>query len=385
MQITPVLLSGILLAATIALAQDDGSLLDKIQIHGNLAQGVLFSSSNNYLSAKSSDGSFQWTEGAISFGTSVMENLRIGLQLHSYSLGQIGKQKPTLDWAFGDYKLKPYFGIRVGKVKTPMGWFNDVQDIDAVHQWALLPQGVYEADMKSFNLAHNGFLAYGDVTPSKKIGTLSYQVYAGSRSQDRDEGFTMQMAAAGINLGDCSGPTKGLDVRWALPVKGVTLGTSYQRVHLSAPGATRGGSPLPINLKYSIWDFYGQYELGKLTLDAEWNIYPTHQYYGPAPDWYAPLRTWYAMASYRLTSKLALGAYYSNLWFYNYGNRDNSDPGNYQKDVVLNSLYDINSHFYFKLEGHYIHGLAGGFYSVVNPNGLEKDTKLLAARVGFTF
>ena len=37
-----------------------------IEIHGFVTQGFLFSSNNNYLTMKSSDGSVQWTDGAVS-------------------------------------------------------------------------------------------------------------------------------------------------------------------------------------------------------------------------------------------------------------------------------------------------------------------------------
>src|SRR3954465_1528364 len=149
----------ILLGAGLAPAQDAGGILEKVQIHGVLSQGLLFSSSNNYLTTKSSDGSLRWTEGAINFGSAISDKLHVGMQLRSYSLGTIGKQKVEIDWAYGDYKVNSYLGFRAGKVKTTTGLYNDIQDIDAVHPWALLPQSIYPADDRSFNLAHIGGVA----------------------------------------------------------------------------------------------------------------------------------------------------------------------------------------------------------------------------------
>ena len=73
-------------------------------MHGNLTQGFLFSSQNNYLTTDSSDGSAKWTEGALSVSRVITDQLRAGVQVHSYSLGQMGRQRVTLDWAYVDYK-----------------------------------------------------------------------------------------------------------------------------------------------------------------------------------------------------------------------------------------------------------------------------------------
>src|SRR2546422_9848686 len=54
--------------------------LEGIQIHGFATQGFLFSSNNNYLSMKSSEGSLEWTEGAVSFIDSLARKLRVGLR-----------------------------------------------------------------------------------------------------------------------------------------------------------------------------------------------------------------------------------------------------------------------------------------------------------------
>lgn len=62
------------------------------------------------------DGSFRWTEGAINFASPLTDHLRVGIQLHSYSFGEAGQQKVTLNWAYGDYKMNQFFGIRAGKV-----------------------------------------------------------------------------------------------------------------------------------------------------------------------------------------------------------------------------------------------------------------------------
>ena len=53
-------------------------------------------------------------------------------------IGSLDDFKPQLDWAYGDYKFASWFGARAGKVKTAMGLYNDTQDMEFLHTWALL-------------------------------------------------------------------------------------------------------------------------------------------------------------------------------------------------------------------------------------------------------
>ena len=95
-----------------AVAQD----LSNIQIHGFVTQGLLYSSHNNYFTANTTNGSVQWTDGAISVSDSVTDKLRVGIQLHMYELGQLGGPHLDVDWVSGDYRVKPWLGFRAGKV-----------------------------------------------------------------------------------------------------------------------------------------------------------------------------------------------------------------------------------------------------------------------------
>jgi hypothetical protein len=370
------------LSAGLATAQDDP--LDKMQIHGMLSQGFLFSSGNSYGTMDSEDGSFRWTEGALNFGTSLTDQLRLGIQLHSYSFGEVGAQRLALDWAYGDYKVNQFFGIRAGKVKTPSGLFNDLQDIDSLYPWALLPEAVYPVDLRDLHLAHTGFVAYGDVHPGKRGGDIAYQVFAGSRSADATDGFSIGLAEEGLNLGDTSGPTWGGDVRWNSPLSGWILGASYLKNDLKAPGATMDGVPTPYRLKYTTEDFYSQYDYKKVTLSMEWNIEPSYEYVGALPVDYSPSRVWYWMGTYHITDRWSAGAYYSTDWGPD-GNRDRSDPANYSHETAVNTRFDFNKYFYLKVEGHYIDGEGDGLYSIYNPNGLERITRLFIMRAGFAF
>lgn len=356
--------------------------LEGIVIHGFVSQGFLFSSSNNYLSMKSTDGSPQWTDGAVNISDSVLDNLRVGIQLHMYQLGQFGGSNVQVDWASGDYKVNDHFGIRAGKVKTVWGLFNDSQDVDAIFLWILLPQGSYAIDHKSFYLAHVGGDVYGDLSLGKQAGRLSYEAYGGQATVDLNDGYIKQFADIGLVFtSSLGGKTYGGDLQWEAPLRGLTVGSSggMQAVDGTAP---TGSVHSPAFFTPSM---YAKFSRGKVYLAAEYDRIPIKAILtiGSAVIPYVvDGRSWFVMGSYRLTSKVQVGSYYSH-----YVNKaaDTTQPANFSKDWVVSGRYDFNSYFYAKLEGHFLHGTALGYYTSTNPNGLTPNSNMLAAKIGFSF
>jgi hypothetical protein len=353
-----------------------------IEIHGFVTQGFLFSSHNNYLTMPSSSGSLQWTDGAVSFTDSLTDSLRVGIQLHMYQLGQLGGPNIQVDWASGDYRINDYLGFRAGKVKTVMGLFNDSQDVDAIFLWTVLPQGAYPLDNEGFYLAHLGGEVYGYLPLGPRRGKLRYDGYAGESYLPLNGGFVKQFSDAGLAFTTSpAGKTYGGDLRWEAPFKGLMLGSSadVQAMDGSAPGGSAHLVPFLLSVQYAQFSkgkfyFAGEYDRasanGTLTLG---------QAAIPMP---LDVRTWFAMGSYRLAKKIQLGSYYSH--YINKG-IDPAQPASYSKDWVVSGRYDFNSYFYGKIEEHFLHGTALGYYQSTNPNGLEPDSNILAAKIGFTF
>ncbi len=77
----------VLLTSTSAIAQFKiGG--KEIQVHGFLQQGFAVSNNNNFLSMKTSSGSFSMTDGGINLPVRVTPKLRIGAQAFSRNIGQ---------------------------------------------------------------------------------------------------------------------------------------------------------------------------------------------------------------------------------------------------------------------------------------------------------
>jgi len=356
--------------------------LSGIVVHGFVSQGFLFSSSNNYLSMKSSDGSPQWTDGAVNLSDSLTDNLRIGIQLHMYQLGEFGGSNVMVDWASGDYRVNDHFGIRAGKVKTIWGLFNDSQDVDAVFLWILLPQGSYSIDHKSFYLSHIGGDVYGDLYLGRRAGKLGYAGYAGQATVDLNDGYIKAFAESGLVFtSSLGGKTYGGDLQWETPLSGLSMGSSANMQALDGTAPT-GSIHIPFAFAPST---YARFSRGRVYIAAEYDRIPFHATLTIGSAVF-PLvvdgRSWFLMGSYRLGHNIQVGSYYSH-----YINKSGVTtlPANYSKDWVVSGRYDFNPYFYAKLEGHFLRGTALGYYTSTNLNGLTPNTNMLAAKIGFSF
>src|SRR5687767_2578639 len=108
----------------------------EIQAHGSIQQGFVVSGANNFLTMDTSRGSAEMTDGAFNVSPQATKKLRMGAQIYGRHIGQLGDGRPQLDWAYADYRFADAAGVRVGKVKTALGLFNDTQDLEFLHTWA---------------------------------------------------------------------------------------------------------------------------------------------------------------------------------------------------------------------------------------------------------
>ena len=353
-----------------------------LQIHGFATQAFLYSNVNNYLGMNTSSGSIAWTEAALNLNSQPGENIRIGVQFHYTRLGIFGGEGITVDWALGDYRMRDWLGIRAGKVKIRWGLYNDSQDYDPGYIWSLLPENIYGIDYRSTDLSQLGVEFYGRV-PLKRLGQIKYSAWYGDYFDASDEGPIESFREDGLNfISPPGGKTPGIDLRWATPVPGLTVGGSIMAY--DATGTLTNGTyrqPLAYwptgftEFKYKKAFCSGQY--AKL---VQWqNI--TLQGQAPASS-VIDERDWFVMGGYHLTGNLQAGAYYAHDFF---AGTDQSNPANYFRDSVVSGRYDITPNFYAKLEMHFISGNSLGFYNVDNPNGLQKRTTLLVSKIGFIF
>jgi hypothetical protein len=404
------LAAAVFAAPCLLLAQFDFSVDGRtVQVHSFASQGFALSNVNNYLTMDTSNGSFALTDFGFNASTAITDKFRVGAQLYDYNLGRLGKYVPELDWAYGDYRFTDWLGIRGGKVKTVQGLSHDVQDMEFLNTWALMPQSVYPLDTRGDTIAHIGGDLYGTVAV-KKLGSFSYTLFGGLRPNDPNGGYLygvdtmshvpdpkggfMYITGQTKDVTYYGGPVYGADLRWTTPVKGLLLGASYMVQDIT----TTGHYTKPIVVAYKLTtvkdnatNFYAEYLFGNLRFAGEYRSEPKivqlNQPSGVLVQGFQDSRSGYVSLSYRFFKWLELGTYqsrYVDNWPVNHG-----DPRNHIFDQTITVRFDINRNVDFKLEEHFIDGAAidgvldHGFYAAPNPNGLAPNMHMLVARIGY--
>jgi hypothetical protein len=384
-----------ILVAAIALALAAGapgfaqSLEDlNIQIHGYATQGFLYTTNNNILTTHSSDGSPAWTEAVLNIGAQPIPKLRIAVQGRYFLLGNFGNDI-ILDWAAADYKADERFGVRFGKVKTPSGLFNDIQDIDPSYMWSLLPQSIYPISSRNSILSHYGGVAYGTLGEGGKLGKLEYRGWGGERKLAANDGYLLPQTEAGIlEPNGIAAATYGAAIHWKTPLRGLMIGASDSKQPTSSSKVTAGNGALTGSEfigHFNIPNYFGLYEKNKVMVAAEYGRLPvsiTLQFTGLPPGFQrVDFRSWYAMASYKLTAKITAGVYDSQQ----FNRQAPMGPARYSKDWTISGRYDFSQYVYAKAEEHIIDGTANDYDADLNPNGLKPNTKLTILKVGVSF
>jgi len=336
-----------------------------VDIHGFVSQGFIKSTNNDYL-AESERGSFDFTEVGINFTSALSDRLRIGLQLFAHDLGPLGNYKPQFDWFFLDYRFLDELGIRVGRTKLPFGLYNETNDIDAARVPILLPQSVYPVQNRDFLLAQTGAELYG-LLPIGTAGELEYRLYGGTIFLDVSDNEDVRSFEVPYLFGG--------RLMWMTPLDGLQAGGSVQSLRLDvelelepeqiqqleALNAVPPGfdGTVTAEVPALLWVASVEYSAHELLLAAEYSRWRS-EVESTLPILYPEEKTvserYYVMASYRVAPWFTPGVYYSVL----YPNVDErGGRAMKQHDLALSFRYDLNEHWLFKVEGHYMHGTAG--------------------------
>jgi hypothetical protein len=351
------------LLAAPARASDDEDPF--VEIHGFVSQGAIKTYTNNWLVRDSVDGSLEFSEAGINFTKMLGDDFRVGIQFFARDLGAIGDYKPQFDWYYLDYRATDWFGLRAGRLKLPLGLYNDTSDIDSARVPVFLPQSVYPIQSRDYFLAQTGGEVYGYLDIGD-AGALDYRAYVGTIFIDIPAFSAAGTTAVSIPY------LYGGRVLWHAPLQGLRLGASAQRlrfdVRYTPSRDVLATFPMPLpddfdgNVELSAPITIGvasvEYAADDILLSAEYiRQWATVRSSLPAvyPENDPTSEGFYAMASYHVTSWFTPGAYYS-LRFPDVDDRRGRDA--YQHDIALTVRYDLTDHWLFKLEGHFMSGTA---------------------------
>ncbi|UCH95787.1 MAG: hypothetical protein JSV88_02780 [Candidatus Aminicenantes bacterium] len=356
----------------------------KIDIHGYISQGYLISNRNNFL-ADTEKGTFHFNELGINFSTELTDKIRLGIQFAARDLGDTGNDRVLIDWAYADYQWQDWLGIRVGKMKLPVGFYNKTRDIDMLRTFVLLPQGIYLENFREAANSLKGIGVYGEVSLNL-LGDISYQVLIGTTEIDKDGSTAKSAREYGpvkIEKFDVDHLYSGSFI-WEPPLKGLRLGATLVDTNIRAYArltediiipvefppyfltvASRGDAATAEFPKTTVYTYSVEYTWKNLVLAAEYQLMDQDMMInmsGLEPlEFKLNSESYYGSASYRFTDWFELGVYY--MEFYKDRNDKEGTGFNppysaYQKDACACLRFDLNAHWTFKLEGHLVDGVA---------------------------
>jgi len=159
---------------------DTSTVLDDIDWHGFLSQGFTYTDENNYLGS-SSNGSFKSNELGLNASMRPIDQLSLSAQLLYKQMGNAKPKGLNVDFAIIDWRLIDDFdygfGLRLGRLKNPFGFFNETRDIAATRPSLLLPESIYLDYLRAVLHSSDSVGAYGHLELSQ--GTLSYSMIFG--------------------------------------------------------------------------------------------------------------------------------------------------------------------------------------------------------------
>jgi hypothetical protein len=383
---------------------DRPDFLSHLQIHGFISEGGFYSTANNYI-GDSATGSLEFFEAGLNVSTEITDRLRAGIQLFSRDEGTFRDFPAQIDWAFLDYRWKRWLGLRAGVVKMPFGLYNELVDIDAARTSILLPQAVYPLSDRSVLFATTGVMLYGLHELEAPGGSLEYQAWLGTLNVPAD---ALELNGATLNSANTKYVAGG-QLFWRTPLDGLRVGgtllrapidfnltfSSAQIAELIALGLvpptytgaiTIGYHPFDIGLAsaeytYGDWVFAAEYERTFVREES------TLTSLLPVTD--ANAEAYYAMVTRRFDRYLEAGAYYS-VQTPDVNDRSGSNKKEFaepflawQRDAAATLRFDVNDHWLWKLEGHFIDG-AADLDAVANPHP-ERYWGMFLVRTTVTF
>ena len=398
--ISCIVLTGLLAPAATPSCQayDVGEYL---RINGFLSQGYIESSGNNYL-GDSLNGSFQLNEFGLTVNSAVTDNLRLGFQLLSRDLGAEGNNDVLIDWAMADYRWQDWLGIRLGKVKLPIGLYNQGRDSDFLRPMVFLPQSIYDEGKRTLVVAAVGGSLYGNVSLGRS-GDLEYQAYYGSVDFRSDSGQArgMEQLAARIARQRHLGTVDDLEADnlyvyggsliYNPPLDGLRAGVSYftgQTDFDFDVGGVEGDAQgtmkdfVVLSLEYAMGKWHTATEYTEQTADRE--VFGTDILGGRSQGGYVQL-------CYHLLDQVGMSVMY-DVFYADKQDHDGSslvaqgqpDYLGWRKDLGVGLHWEVSSQWLVKAEYHEVDGAALQL-TIFNPEGVERNWSYFVLKTSFNF
>ncbi|MDN5753902.1 MAG: OprO/OprP family phosphate-selective porin, partial [Nitrosospira sp.] len=257
--------------------------------------------------------------------------------------------------------------IRLGRMKNPLGFYNDTRDVPFTRPSILLPQSIYFDRTRKLALAADGIQLHGE--HRSDLGNVSFQ---GGAVRPLVRGAETEVALLGPNIPGHLTP----DISY---IGRVMYELDEGRVRFAVSGAQLniGYNPAAVDslhsgsIRFTPLIFSAQYNAERWSLTSEYALrHLEYKDFGVSPlalDFYG--ESYYFQGAYRLTPALEAFARYDVL----YTDRDDRDGKTwaassasggrpaytrYAKDITVGIRWDITPQLMLRAEYHNVNGTA---------------------------
>jgi len=388
---------GLLLLLTLYMSHcQANSAFDSFQTHGFINQGYFISSSNNvYGKSSTGNGSLGLTEIGLNASIRPFSQLSFAIQGIYRKAGALNNDIrldfALLDWTIyntGDIQA----GIRLGRVKNPIGFFNETRDMPFTRPSIFLPHGIYYERLRNIYLSADGAQFY--FNQSTDIGEFDFKISAGQPLDDIKE---LEVAFFSFDAPGSLEPEDAYLVKLEYENKsGATrLAVSYVDIDLSYDPSTHDlFDDGDITIKMLILS--AQQRIDDLTLTGAYLSQKSIiSNFGPFfPNTTPRSESYYLQGQYQLTPTLQIGLRYDVAYL----SKDDKDGASYAaltgrpkhnaftKDSMLSLNWIPHNQWMLRAEYHRINGTS--FLSYADnpmPNASTKNWDLFALQLSYRF
>lgn len=373
-----------------------------LQIHGFVTQAYISTSDNDVFGNSDKGGSFGLTEAALNASARPLPKLQVSAQVLSRRAGEGNTGMPRLDYAFLDYQVysreADQFGIRVGRLKNPFGFYNDTRDVAFTRPGILLPQSIYFDRTRNLGLSGDSVQLYGEKAISS-WGTFSTQFgvfWPIVNDKDTESSVLGSVRTGSLNR-EASYIGRGIfetnDKRLRLAISGVWLNTSYDPAyHVKdnfGPG-TFQFTPIYFSAQYNTekWSLTSEYAIRHITYNEDFGSkfpFSGRDIIG---------ESYYFQGEYRFTPRWE-GFVRYDAYFADRNDRDGSQFAQefkgvahtrFARDITVGLRWNVTPEFMLRAEYHHVNG-TGWLSRLDNPTtaGTTQNWDLFGILASYRF
>ncbi len=170
-------------------AGDSGDWFTPFSWEAFVSQSIIYSSDYDYLSRSDDRASFDMWEAGLLFSTTIKESIGFSAQLLGRKVSESSGEDIRLDYGFFSYPIYQSFdrsfGLRLGRIRSSYGFYNETRDIPHTRTGVVMPQAVYFDMTRNSFYSADGVELFGSYDVSGE--PLAFQLFLSHPVADKGE------------------------------------------------------------------------------------------------------------------------------------------------------------------------------------------------------